>query len=102
MSRGNLTRAARRELGSLHSEIGRLAAERERALRLLRVSRTTTSPSGQRDFWLELVWLTEEYRFSVRRLVRFCATIDAQIHSAPRVVVRSHKRTTRNRADSGA
>jgi hypothetical protein len=42
-------------------------------LRLLAASRSATTASAQREFWLEFLWIDAEYRAAVRRLAQFCA-----------------------------
>jgi hypothetical protein len=102
MSMRNLTRAARRELSALQLEVRRLGAERDQALRMFLVSRSTTVRSGQREFWLEFVWLTEEYRYAVQRLVSYCASLDAQVRPADGRPRASDKRMTRDSERSEA
>lgn len=94
MSMRSLTRATRRELSGLHMEVRRLASERDLALRVFLASRVSTVRSGQREFWLELVWLTEEYRFAVRRLVDYCTEINELVRPDRAKVRSSDKRMT--------
>ncbi len=67
-----LSRRARTQLGMLQASVCRLAAQRNEALRLFFVSRHATTPSAQREFWLEFSWLDQEYRAAVHRLAHFC------------------------------
>lgn len=67
-----LSRRARARLGLLQASVRELAAERNRALRLLLASRHVTTQAAQREFWLEFSWLDQEYRAAVHRLAQFC------------------------------
>ena len=61
------------QLGSLQSEVVQAASERNTAFRIFVSSRHTTTATAQREFWLEFLWLHQEYRMAVRRLAQFCA-----------------------------
>ncbi len=67
-----LSRRARTRLGLLQANVSKLAAQRNEALRLYVASRHATTPSAQREFWLEFSWLDQEYRAAVHRLAEFC------------------------------
>jgi len=67
-----LSRRARARLGLLQTSVCKLATERNEALRLFVASRHATTPSAQREFWLEFSWLDQEYRAAVYRLAEFC------------------------------
>lgn len=67
-----LSRRTRAQLVVLRTSMLELAEHRNVALRMLLVSRHATTPSAQRDFWLEFTWLDQEYRYAVRRLAQFC------------------------------
>ncbi len=40
-------------------------------------ARVSTTRSAQAEFWLEFVWLNQEYRFAVTRLAEFARQISA-------------------------
>lgn len=67
-----LSRRALDELGSLQTNLRKLSADRNTALRLFLASRFVAIASAQREFWLEFAWLDQEYRVAVRRLAQFC------------------------------
>jgi len=67
-----LSRRARARLGLLQTSVCKLASQRNEALRLFVASRHATTPSAQREFWLEFSWLDQEYRAAVYRLAEFC------------------------------
>ena len=69
-----LSRRLRAQLGSLQSDLMHAASERNVAFRIFLASRYLTTPSAQREFWLEFSWLDQEYRMAVRRLAQFCMT----------------------------
>jgi len=75
------SRRLRAQLGSLQSDLMHAASERNVAFRILLSSRYLTTPSAQREFWLEFSWLDQEYRMAVRRLAQFCMT-HARSHSS--------------------
>ena len=68
-----LSRRALEELGTLQASVHDLAAHRNAALRVFVASRRAATALAQRDFWLEFVWVDQEYRIAVRRLAQFCA-----------------------------
>ena len=68
-----LSRRALEELGTLQASVPDLAAHRNAALRVFVASRRAATALAQRDFWLEFVWVDQEYRIAVRRLAQFCA-----------------------------
>ena len=68
-----LSRRALEELGTLQASVHDLAAHRKAALRVFVASRRAATALAQRDFWLEFVWVDQEYRIAVRRLAQFCA-----------------------------
>lgn len=67
-----LSRRALEHLGSLQATVQELAVHRNMALRMFLASRNTTTPTAQREFWLEFSWADQEYRVAVRRLAQFC------------------------------
>lgn len=79
-----LTRVTRRELSGLQEEVRRLAAERDAALRRFMAARISTTRSAQVEFWLEFVWLNQEYRYAVHHLASFCADIERPRRRATR------------------
>jgi hypothetical protein len=68
-----LSTRARKELGSLQAELRSIAAERNLALSRFCTSRDSTTPGAQVEFWLEFLWLNQEYRCAVRKLALYCA-----------------------------
>ncbi len=68
-----LSRRLLAQLGSLQSEVMQADAERNAAFRFFMSSRHSTTPTAQGEFWLEFLWLHQEYRVAVRRLAQFCA-----------------------------
>jgi hypothetical protein len=64
---------SRRQLADLQAKLRTAARERELALRIVTASRDTTTASAQAEFWMEYVWLDEEYRYALRMLVDYCA-----------------------------
>ena len=71
-SKRPLSRRALVELGTLQGLVRDLAAHRNTALRIFVASRNTTTPTAQREFWLEFSWIDQEYRAAVRKLAQFC------------------------------
>ena len=67
-----LPRAAQEELNSLQTNLRELTMRRNAAFRIFATSRSVAIDSAQREFWLELAWLDQEYRYAVRRLAQFC------------------------------
>ena len=67
-----LSRRALDELGTLQATVRELAAHRNAALRIFVASRNATTPTAQREFWLEFSWIDQEYRAAVRKLAQFC------------------------------
>jgi hypothetical protein len=67
-----LWRQAQEELSALQATLNVLGAPRNAALRRFMASRHATTPTAQREFWLEFAWLDQEYRAAVRRLAEFC------------------------------
>lgn len=67
-----LSRRARARLGTLQASVVKLATQRNEALRLFMASRHATTPTAQREFWLEFSWLDQEYRAAVHQLATFC------------------------------
>jgi hypothetical protein len=67
-----LSRRTLDELGTLQGVVRDLAAHRGAALRIFVASRNTTTPTAQREFWLEFSWIDQEYRAAVRKLAQFC------------------------------
>ncbi|HEV3181471.1 MAG TPA: hypothetical protein VGY90_01530 [Steroidobacteraceae bacterium] len=67
-----LSRRALQELSALQASVHALGGPRNAALRMFVVSRHSTTPIAQREFWLEFSWLDQEYRAAVRRLAQFC------------------------------
>jgi hypothetical protein len=67
-----LWRQAQEELSALQATVNVLGAPRNAALRRFMASRYATTPTAQREFWLEFSWLDQEYRAAVRRLAVFC------------------------------
>lgn len=67
-----LWRQAQEELSTLQATVNVLGAPRNAALRRFMASRYATTPSAQREFWMEFSWLDQEYRAAVRRLAEFC------------------------------
>jgi hypothetical protein len=68
-----LSRRALDELGTLQAVMRDLAVHRNAALRIFVASRNTTTPTAQREFWLEFSWNDQEYRAAVRKLAQFCS-----------------------------
>ena len=68
-----LSRRARGELSALQATVCALRVPRNVALRMFVASRRAATALAQRDFWLEFVWVDQEYRIAVRRLAQFCA-----------------------------
>jgi hypothetical protein len=69
-----LSRRTLQHLGALQDTVEELAAPRNAALRVFLLSRATTTPIAQREYWLEFSWLDQEYRMAVQRLAQFCNT----------------------------
>jgi hypothetical protein len=67
-----LSRRALDELGTLQGVVRDLAVHRSAALRIFLASRNTTTPTAQREFWMEFSWIDQEYRAAVRKLAQFC------------------------------
>lgn len=67
-----LSRRAKARLGSLQTNVSKLAVQRNEALRLFLASCQATTQAAQREFWLEFSWLDQEYRAAVHRLAEFC------------------------------
>ena len=67
-----LPRAALEELSLLQTNLHELAMRRNSAFRIFATSRSVAIDSAQRELWLELAWLDQEYRYAVRRLAQFC------------------------------
>ena len=67
-----LSRRCRQVLADLQDEVRRLSLERSAALRMFAAARVSTTASAQEEFWLEFLWLNQEYRYAVRRLAEFC------------------------------
>ena len=67
-----LSRRALDELGTLQAVVRDLAVHRNTALRIFMASRNSTTPTSQREFWLEFSWVDQEYRAAVRKLAQFC------------------------------
>ena len=65
----------------MQASVHALGGTRDAALRRFVASRRATTPSAQREFWLEFSWLDQEYRAAVRRLAEFCLE---QEEGAPR------------------
>jgi hypothetical protein len=76
-----LSRRTIEELAALQASVHALGGTRDAALRRFVASRRVTTPSAQREFWLEFSWLDQEYRAAVRRLAEFCLE---QEEGAPR------------------
>ncbi len=77
-----LTRDARRELSALQDEVHRRRVERDAVLRRFNTARVSTTPAAQPDFWLEFIWVNQEYRFAVRQLADHCVQLrDSTRHS---------------------
>ncbi len=68
----SLSRRATLQLRTLEAAVRALSSDRSKAFQLLRASREATTRLAQRDFWLEFVWLDQEYRIAVHRLATFC------------------------------
>lgn len=66
------SRLALEELSALQARVHALGAPRNAALRRFVASRHATTPTAQREFWLDFSWLDQEYRAAVRRLAVFC------------------------------
>ncbi len=67
-----LSRREREQLSDLQASVHTLGATRATALRMFTASRHAATPVAQREFWLEFVWVDQEYRIAVQRLARFC------------------------------
>lgn len=81
------SRRVREKLALLEGDVKRLASERDAALRIFMAARISTTHGAQQEYWLEFVWLNQEYRFAVNQLASYCAAIDSQ-----------HRRRRRRRA----
>jgi hypothetical protein len=77
------SRRVREQLAAMQDEVKRLAGERDTALRIFMAARISTTRNAQQEYWLEFVWLNQEYRFAVNQLASFCTTVDEQ-HRRPR------------------
>jgi hypothetical protein len=49
---------------------------------MLAAARSTTTTSAQTEFWFEYLWVDQEYRCAVKRLVLFCGRFPREQSSA--------------------
>jgi hypothetical protein len=67
-----LSRRSMAKLRVLQSGVLKLAADRNKVLRMFMASRYATMPLAQRELWLEFSWADQEYRSAVHELAKFC------------------------------